>query len=189
MKSHLSNYKKITVDTNKFIHVFDNLFTCDQQTEFFNFIVSSKFVFAGASSNDRFRIKSNGKPYLQSFYDIVDLEEMNFLQSIKSDVVLGLLNDLKIIRTYVYCSDHTTQHFYHTDPCNHTLMYYPNLEWDTSYGGETMFASDQLTDIVYTSAYVPGRLIIFDSKIQHKMSAPSSSCPFHRFSFVINWIN
>lgn len=183
------NFKKITVDNNKFIYVFDDLFTENEKLSFFNYIVSSKFVFDGSVFDNKFKIKLNGKQFLQSFYSYEELLEMNFLQNIKNKNVTDLLNNFKINRSYVFCSDHTTQHPFHSDPGDYTMLYFPNLEWDNSYGGETMFASDQHNDIVYTTAYIPGRLIVFNSKIPHKMSAPSSLCPFHRFSFIINWSN
>lgn len=177
----------ITTKSKKEIVVFDNLFSRQQIEDYFDFISKSLFSFNGSSNNQNFSIQPHAKPYLQSMYSIADLWNFGLTDSKPFKPVQPYLRALQVQRSYVYVSDHTTVHHFHTDPGRKTLLYYPMLEWKNEYGGETMFSNEQTTEIEYTSLYVPGRVILFDASIPHKMSAPSSSCPFYRFTFVINW--
>ena len=182
--------------SSKKIFVIDNAFSFQEREHFFNFIKQSFFVFSGFSDSNEFKKRDHGKPFLQSFFNKEDVNQFNFLSCEGSNFFLNILQDYHFIRSYVFVSDHSIQHSYHCDFIDHstklrgnhlTLLYYPNLEWDNSFGGETLFANDQINDVVFTSMYVPGRVIIFDSSIPHKMSAPSTSCPFYRFTYVMNW--
>jgi hypothetical protein len=51
-----------------------------------------------------------------------------------------------------------------------TVLYHANYEWDTNWGGENLFYNDIVTDISKAVLYVPGRLVVFDSRIPHSVS-------------------
>jgi hypothetical protein len=51
-----------------------------------------------------------------------------------------------------------------------TVLFHANYNWDTSWGGENLFYNDFVTDISKAVQYVPGRLVIFDSRIPHSVS-------------------
>jgi hypothetical protein len=51
-----------------------------------------------------------------------------------------------------------------------TVLFHANYDWDTSWGGENLFYNDFVTDISKAVQYVPGRLVIFDSRIPHSVS-------------------
>ena len=179
--------KEVITTNNKKIIIFDNVFCLDERSHFFDFITQSFFVFGGESTRPHYSVRPIAKPHLQSFYSEQDLNKLNFISSPSFACVLPHLSGLEVKRSYVYVSDHTTPHYFHVDPGVKTLLFYPMLEWKNEYGGETMFANEQLSEIEYTSQYVPGRIILFDASIPHKMSAPASTCPFYRFSFLINF--
>ena len=145
--------------------------------------MNSKFSFDGDSS-----LLHSNKQYIQCIFGSEDLQKFDILNDDVMCEIKQYLGNLKPARSYFFVSDHTTEHYFHTDPGVMTFLYYPVLEWKPEYGGETQFADDNVNEIEYTSMYKPGRIILFDSKIPHKMSAPSSRCPYHRITFVINWI-
>ena len=51
-----------------------------------------------------------------------------------------------------------------------TVLYHANYHWNTDWGGANLFYDDQITDIAKAVQYVPGRLVIFDSRIPHSVS-------------------
>ena len=54
------------------------------------------------------------------------------------------------------------------------------MEWD----GGTVFRTDDLSEVEYLSDYKPGRMILFDSSIPHKIY--SSSYNAHPYRFTVN---
>ena len=65
---------------------------------------------------------------------------------------------------------------YHTDPAGHTYMFYLNYEWNRLWGAPTKFKKKRhhISKSVFPK---PGRLVIFDSKLLHKGTAPSMFMP------------
>tara|TARA_R100001510_G_scaffold30774_1_gene27483 strand:- start:2174 stop:2656 length:483 start_codon:yes stop_codon:yes gene_type:complete len=93
------------------------------------------------------------------------------------------LENLKLVRAYVNIFSPREYCFFHSDEdANKTLIYYPNLDWDLNEGGETKFVSDNNT--LVSVLPVPGRIIIFDSKIVH---CATSFKDRHRFSVVFKF--
>jgi hypothetical protein len=180
-------HKIFTTKSKKEIIIFDDLFSYIEKQRYFDFVKKSFFTFSGNSNFDEFSPQPLGKPYLTSVYSNEDLENLGLTTTKSFDPISLFLKNLKVRRAYVYVSDHTTTHYFHSDPGVKTLIYYPIMEWKNEYGGETMFANEEVTEIEYSSMYTPGRVILFDATIPHKMSAPASTCPFYRFTFVINY--
>jgi hypothetical protein len=182
MKNTFSQ-KEITLSSGKKIFVFDNLITHYKMSLLFSYIMNSKYSFNGCSSP----FHLGDKQYLQCIFGPEDLKNFGILDDTVNDIIGPHVENLKPVRSYFFVSDHTTKHYYHCDSGVMTFLYYPVLEWQPEYGGETQFADDSVSEIEYTSMYKPGRIILFDSKIPHRMSSPSSHCPHHRVTFVINW--
>jgi hypothetical protein len=57
-----------------------------------------------------------------------------------------------------------------------TLLYYPNLEWQDGWEGETLFY-DPSGEISFAIRPRPNRCVFFDSRILHAGRAPSRACP------------
>ena len=81
-----------------------------------------------------------------------------------------------IKRCYYNCFRKGDNPRYHTDPGRKTFMFYLNKEWNTSWGAPTKFKERKyhLSKSVFPK---PGRLIIFDSNIWHKGTAPNILMP------------
>ena len=53
-------------------------------------------------------------------------------------------------------------------------MYYVNPDWETNWGGETVFYNDAQTDILKSVMPKPGRFVVFNASIPHRSSPPTS---------------
>jgi hypothetical protein len=53
------------------------------------------------------------------------------------------------------------------------MLFYPNLKWDPDWDGQTIFKTPDLKDIEYCSEYVPGRIVLFHSRMPHKAVHPN----------------
>ena len=76
----------------------------------------------------------------------------------------------------------------HTDGMGTTtLIYYVNLNWDLEWQGFTIFTDDNKKEVIRTVEYVPGRFVLFDGGIPHKVCSPSTLAPTFRMTLTINF--
>lgn len=64
----------------------------------------------------------------------------------------------------------------HTDDGEWTILYYPNIHWEPEWLGSTSFYSIDKSEVIKTSAYVPGRFVLLDAKIPHIANAVAREC-------------
>ena len=85
-------------------------------------------------------------------------------------------NTSKIYRCFYNCFRKCDMPKYHTDPAGHTYMFYLNYEWNRMWGAPTKFKKKKhhISKSVFPK---PGRLVIFDSNLLHKGTAPSMFMP------------
>ncbi|HWB99753.1 MAG TPA: 2OG-Fe(II) oxygenase, partial [Bryobacteraceae bacterium] len=86
---------------------------------------------------------------------------------------------LRVIRQYANGHTYGLGGYPHLDderPGTFTLLYYPNLQWQDGWDGETVFY-DQSGEIALSVRIRPNRGIFFDSRILHTGRAPSRICP------------
>jgi hypothetical protein len=69
-----------------------------------------------------------------------------------------------------------------------TLIYYPNVEWHIEWGGYTLFANEDYSEVEHSLFYKPGRFVLFDSSIPYLISSPSVLSPTFRFNFIMHFI-
>lgn len=175
--------KDVTVCDNKKIHIFDNLFSFEERYKFHDFITSSYFRING--SDDSSNLYRN---QIYSSFNSQDMENMTFYETKGFQTVDSLfsLSSRKIHQIRVNCCLPTESSEVHKD-FSLTLLYYVNLKWQINHGGHTIFLNESLSDIEYTSAYVPGRLIIFDGSIPHMIILPNNQANAARLSLVIQY--
>jgi hypothetical protein len=63
-----------------------------------------------------------------------------------------------------------------------TLLFYPNIEWDIRWGGQTNFIDEDTMDIMASVIPKPGRFILFKSDILHQATPPNFYCPYKRLT-------
>lgn len=169
------------------ISIYDNLFTDDQNNHVFHF------------SNQRSFRKKNFDD--TNLYDnIVDskwvseISQNEPLYSIIMPVYLNSIDifknkEIEIIRQHVNISNFETVDIIHKD-CDHkdddhyTIIHYANNLWNLNWHGETVFYDDSQKGIKFSSILIPGRLIIFDSRIYHSARVPSKISQFPRLTIV-----
>lgn len=98
---------------------------------------------------------------------------------------------LKVYRTYTNAMLSSDVSFVHrdvdvdSDGVNVTVLMYPiDGTWDPSWGGETVFL-DSESEIVLAVLPKPGRVVLFDSRVQHVGRVPSSLFRDFRFSLAM----
>ena len=65
-----------------------------------------------------------------------------------------------------------------------TALWYLCEQWDTEWGGETLFYDDA-GDAQIAVTPKPARLLLFDGAIRHAGKPPNRNCPVARYTFAI----
>lgn len=185
--------KKIKVN-DKEILIFDDLFSYATRVGLYSFIVKSLYRTDGF---DNEYPEDAGGHNLYSSYSIQDLEAMKFLDIPEIKEVLNYVKGYDIQQTRVNLSTLNDKNRFHTDisgtnfttkkEVGKTLLYYPNMKWDIEWGGHTLFANENMTEIEYCTLYRPGRIILFDGSIPHCILPPTNLAPTYRYSFAIQY--
>ena len=77
-------------------------------------------------------------------------------------------------------------HYIHHHRTRHVALYYANLDWEDGWYGETIFYDEfDENNIIFTSPYVPGRIILFDGNIPHAIRPQSIDGPKFRISITL----
>lgn len=80
--------------------------------------------------------------------------------------------------------EHYVPH-YDSEELEHlTALLYLNPEWKPEWYGETMFYSSQTPEIL-SFLPSPGRVLVFDSTLYHRVGIPSRVCPSSRATLVM----
>lgn len=171
---------------NKKVVIVDDLFPSYLTHHFELFCQESKYKL-GSTSNKVFSDRS--KTFFQcNFYDD-DLErfrfhEGNFLYNLKDYISP---NPKDVDRSWIVCSSPFTQFQFHCDcnfPGRKSLLYYINREWNSEWGGETLFCNSS-GECEFAVSYKPHRIVIFDSEIPHKSAALTTAANQYRFTYVM----
>lgn len=67
-----------------------------------------------------------------------------------------------------------------------TALFYGNAEWETDWGGETVFCDDSGEAMILVPPR-PGRLVVFDGALLHRAGAPSRACHEARYALVFKF--
>jgi len=88
---------------------------------------------------------------------------------------------------YVNIADAMTVTLPHTDRPKEcwTLLYYPNIEWDIKYGGQTNFIDQETMDILAAVVPKPGRFILFRADLLHQATPPTFYAPDKRLTIAM----
>jgi hypothetical protein len=171
-----------TLEHNKKIRVYDDLFTSDQQDKFYTYANSSYFRLGWA---DGTIIENQIHRFLHSTYSNEDMVNLGILDAIRNTEAAHELDGYKIEKCILNLSTASDANFTHTHPEDKILLYYVNLEWRDGWHGETLFFSENKKNILFASPYAPGRLISFDAKIPHTIRPQSHLASFYRFTLAL----
>jgi Rps23 Pro-64 3,4-dihydroxylase Tpa1-like proline 4-hydroxylase len=164
--------KNLKTSDGLFVDVFDGVFTYQEQEHFEFFMSTSQYSY-------RESIGSHITSHLPWTYlhKRLSAEECQLFGIFKNEKVSSIISEynLKIAITswfnlslpYTQSQIHTDKQFGINDVVTVSLMYYATNTWKENYGGETFFYNNKLEKELVID-YIPGRLILFDSKIPHK---------------------
>ena len=172
------------------IEVFDGLIGPNQMQRIHDSIVTAPIWKYGHKSNAN---KTSRDPY--SFWSRTFCGEVNAMPS--DEELKQFDEEWPTISTLWWTLKHKTRHTVsnlyftraygnaytygtggsiHVDDGDITMLYYSNSTWDVNWAGGTAFYTNDKKDTIKKVSYVPGRLIVFDSKIPHQGFEPAREC-------------
>ena len=157
------------------IQILDNYFSFNQQNFIYNYCRNSNFKIGWEDSDDL--DKQNYKSIHSSFtYDEYlksglkeGVDKISKLNAKPANVVINLTKPGDV-------------HIPHTHNGQVVLLYYVNLEWQSHWAGETLFYDNECKEVIKTSIYQPGRIILFDGEIPHTIRPQTYNGPQFRFT-------
>lgn len=169
---------------NRTIDVYDNIFSFEEMLKMF--IEIRNFPYTATNFSDGFRSHIYGEKHkLKYVFDsrdaAIEFGVIKRLNEIRKDFI----NEYVVHRQYVNLATTSDFDTIHIDD-NHlgkpkTALYYPHPDWNIHWGGHTFFFDESLENIVFTAAYRPGRLVLFDGAIPHCGSPPNHAAQDKRY--------
>ena len=150
------------------IVTYDDIFSSDKHSKIWNYVRRMNYRLDGISSSDEYNIRyKESSNFL--YGDLNDAE-------IKDDIIKhSLFANFEISRVYAngHFVDGGLPHKDDLKKGSFTFIYYPHLEWEYYWGGETLFFDDY-SNLVRCVIPKPNSAVIFDSRIIHFARSASS---------------
>jgi Rps23 Pro-64 3,4-dihydroxylase Tpa1-like proline 4-hydroxylase len=187
--SHIK-HEEIKVSKDKSIHVFDGIFNYAEISGIYNALSHGTFMLDNANRPD-VQAMQDRKLVYRITPDLLD--KLHFFDGALDKIIDENINmeEYAHFKSYVNLGLYTDTHEVHADHyydrAGKTLLYYVNETWNKDWGGETAFLDDNAEKIIYTSQFVPGRVVIFDSNIPHSAKPQSIDGPAYRFTMAMKF--
>jgi hypothetical protein len=179
-------HKNYTIELGKQIDVFDGVFPLRFREHAYEMFYTSLFKIGWSDTLDPERKKYDH--HIHSQYNEADINRLGIFQHMdRYPEISGLLTDLEFTKAIVNLSNMSDVNYNHCHNEKKVVLYYGNIHWPDGAHGETNFYSEDLTEIQFTSPFVPGRLIIFDGNIPHCIRPQSPVGPKYRFTFAMTF--
>lgn len=174
---HVNHYSPI-----EGIEVFDGSFDIAQRFDIMESIRRAPYQMGWDDQNG-----GNSDKYMYSNWSPEKLNSLKFFAPfVKSHPLNEKIDPDKFIRCIINSDVCTNTHWTHTHINENVLLYYPIMEWQDHWGGETLFYDKKKnSDIIFGSRYTPGRLIWFDGEYPHQIKTQSRLAPQYRFTMSI----
>ncbi len=166
------------LEQNTLFKKYDNIFTSEVvDSLYFNYRDEKEWQWIGSGMSDKnWRKFSYGLKWQDWFDRILFDKAAEILKMNK------LENFLKLKRVYASASTYGCVNELHYDDAAleknkiYTIMFYLNRQWPLSYAGETVFATKDEADIMYSILPKPGRAVFFDGSFLHAARETSRIC-------------
>ena len=179
---HNQVIRETEVDNGRKLRIYDNVFDMQYRHSLYAFAMSSKFQIGWADST----IAENQKyQFLHSVYSPEDVDRIKIVEQLMNTPVAQEMVGHTLTKCILNLSTPADVNFVHAHPEDRILLYYVNLDWRDGWHGETLFFDETGKDIVFASAYTPGRLIAFDAKIPHTIRPQSHIASFYRLTLAL----
>ena len=171
------------------ISCFDDTIPYNVRQHILSFCANSKFILGWS---DGLKIENDKAiPNLHSSWTENDLEKINILPYIIESIDKTswfTKKSLKSIKLNLVKSDDV--HFIHSHPNEYVALYYVNLNWEDGWYGETIFHDPiHVDEVIFTSLYKPGRIILFDGEIPHSIRPQSTRGPKYRMTLSLFFVD
>lgn len=177
------NIAHVLTKSGKNIHVFDGVTPLRFRENAYQTFLKSYFIIGWSDTEDP--AKKVHDHFLHSNYSYDDVVDLGLFEVINAvDGIKKLIEGLHWQKTILNLSQTSDVNYIHSHPEKKVVLYYGNVEWRDGAHGETHFYNDNLTDIEFTSSYVPGRIIVFDGDIPHCIRPQSIIGPKFRFTLA-----
>ena len=164
------------------IKIIDDIFPYHFHERLFDYTITSQYI--PNHESNRF-----SKKYTTKF--ACPLSKTDFFNTGLIPYIKKIANeigqDLFLTKYYIGHYSKSTSADAHIDANNKnriTILIYPNLEWDDLWAGDIKFYSVN-SPFHRVVDFKPGRVIVFDSNIKHKVMPLSSIAEMDRFSIAI----
>lgn len=178
----MTSQKTHTLSNGKCVHVYDGFIPADVRSQAFLFISNSLYKIGWSDGVDELAARHR---YLYSTYSNEDNTNALILPKIKATPVFDHVRDLKLEKAIVNLSTPSDTYFAHCHVEKKVVLYYANLYWHSYWHGETLFYSDDLSEIELAIRYTPGRIIVFDGTTPHAIRPQSSLADNFRFTYAM----
>ena len=179
----INPFSKNSVEND--IKIMDNLFPYHFTHSLYAFATNSQYICSHVSNGfSKDKDRSTRFASHLSKDDLIRTGLIPYFRRIANE--LG--QDLFLTQYYIGHYTKSTTTSAHVDLSNNsngvTILIYPNIEWDDVWAGDIKFYSE---DSPFHKAvdFKPGRVIVFDSSIKHKVMPLSNLAQMDRFSFAI----
>jgi hypothetical protein len=155
-------YKSLKLTCGSSIDIYQNIFTAQEQNDFYMFAVFSKYMF-GNHSDIGYKSSKLGSFHSCIFSD----EEDNDFGLNKHEFIKKIVHNRSRVRSWINGTLAGSRYYPHTDGYVFTILYYINTIWDTDNGGETLFYN-MYGEKELAIDFVPGQIVAFDGRLKHK---------------------
>jgi hypothetical protein len=177
-------YEKKVLSTGKEIHIYDGLLPLSLREQIWQFVNNSRFMIGWQDGSTETSIKHK---YLFSSFSHDDDIQSGLLPWLKKTDVYKHFKDLNRVKSAINLSVPSDTYFGHVHPEQLVVLYYTNMEWEHHWHGETLFYSEDLSEIELAIRYTPGRVIVFDGRTPHALRPQSTSAPHYRFTYAMTF--
>lgn len=170
--------------SGKEIHIFDGLLSMQLRSNLWDYINNSSFRIGWQDGKTETSIKHN---FLYSSFSDKETDDCGLLPYLKTTEVYSHIKELALVKSIVNLSVPSDTHFAHIHNEKKVVLYYANLEWEHHWHGETLFYTEDLSEIELALRYTPGRVVVFDATIPHAMRPQSISADHYRFTYAMTF--
>ena len=166
------------------ISYYDNVVPSALRQQIHDFCINSVYQLGWQDSQE----PSKYIPNLHSHWSIEDLDKIQITPYIQTYAIdkTPWFTGKKLNKIVVNLVRPMDIHYIHHHSGQHVVLYYVNLDWKDGWYGETIFYDEfKENNIIFTSPYIPGRIILFDGNIPHAIRPQSTNGPKFRISITL----
>ena len=174
--------KKHTLSSGKEVYVYDGLVPLIMRQSVLDFCKKS---FYRIGWEDGEAEKSRNFQFLYASFTEEEDYAAKLLPHLISNTPVGQhVQGLRRIKSVVNLSLPTNTYFAHSHPEKFVVLYYANTLWEHEWHGETVFYTEDLSEIELCVKYTPGRVVVFDATIPHALRPQSTTADDYRFTYA-----